>query len=391
MASSLPPAIRPIAFTMPSLRQLGEGRLDHFRRLKAGALRQLRIGDLLWVREPYYLPADFDRYKPTEARDLGAVPFFLDQLGYRAPGPGRFGERRPARDLCRAWHRRHLVVTAVEEQALQRISDADIAAMGHTSRAGFAQEWDLGVALRGGRCLWTHNPTVLRVGFRLVDEPVPDAGLTPAQKTLGAAARRKTPEGWRPSLAELDTRDAVCVPFGVTKEQLLCSSTVARLVLARNAAAWLLLDRFPSLSAKQVAKVLERSDANWTYNAVKRAAKLRSRDQHFRAITDALSRGERPPPYPDRASPTPAVDASIRPEQDTTSQRESRKPEEVYLRVPACAPPPRPQNLVLAPSTLQPPPGKTWCEQCEQLVDRARASACESRFCKVKPHERRAA
>jgi hypothetical protein len=65
---------------------------------RAGAqVEGLAVGDLLWVREPFYLPREFNRFSPTVARDRGAkVRFAVDLL--TAPGPkGYLGTRRMAR------------------------------------------------------------------------------------------------------------------------------------------------------------------------------------------------------------------------------------------------------------------------------------------------------
>ncbi|MBD59045.1 MAG: hypothetical protein CL808_02840 [Citromicrobium sp.] len=164
---------RPIAFTMPALRSLDEGRLHHFRRLELGALMNLAQGDLLWVREPYFLERGFDDHKPTSAHAMGALPTFLDEVDY-ASRPPRLGRPRRARELLRDWHRRYLVVTEVRREPLQAITDEEIAAEGHADREAFAALWNANISATASlRELWAGNPPVLRVAFELVPTPLP--------------------------------------------------------------------------------------------------------------------------------------------------------------------------------------------------------------------------
>ena len=179
----------PIAFRTPELQQLGKG-LDHFRRLADGALADIRPGRRLWIREPYFLPRDFDGICPTDVlRKTAARPVFLADVGFRHGSPA-LGKCRAARELCRAWHRRHLVVTLVEPQRLQDISAADVAAGGYRDFEHFAELWDRDISMRGRGARWHDNPAVLRVTFTLVDGVVDDHAPQPRAPTRTTAQDR---------------------------------------------------------------------------------------------------------------------------------------------------------------------------------------------------------
>jgi hypothetical protein len=141
---------------------------------RAGAqVEGLAVGDLLWVREPFYLPREFNRFSPTVARDRGAkVRFAVDLL--TAPGPeGYLGTRRMARTLPRAWHRQHLRVTGLEHRELQSITEPEAKAQGYTCRAAFARGWDANLMFNPAKRRWQDNPAVIAFSFDRIEGQVP--------------------------------------------------------------------------------------------------------------------------------------------------------------------------------------------------------------------------
>lgn len=201
----------PIAFRQPELRALDEGRLRFFRRRAAGALAKIDVDDRLWIREPFFLAERWENFAPSAALKMGATPRFLDQVGYRHD-ISALGRQRAARELCRFWHRRHLVVTARREERLRDINDADLAAAGYQGQDHFRELWQRDVVGMIGRGTdWRDNPTMLRFEFALVDEP-----LLPAEPTAKKPRKRAcVPDGARRSKAraQVERRQAEAARF----------------------------------------------------------------------------------------------------------------------------------------------------------------------------------
>jgi hypothetical protein len=179
--------VRPVSLLMPTLGAIVRGRCMHLRRVACGALGQVEPGDLLWIREAFYLDARFDQASPTLALKLNAWPVFerdywpkittggaIERPGI--PKPRGLGKRRPAGALKKEWHRSHLVVQAVERQRLHAITDAEIRAAGYATRAAFAGDWSrytaAGMFGRAGTA-WADNPTVAVFTIGYVDAPAP--------------------------------------------------------------------------------------------------------------------------------------------------------------------------------------------------------------------------
>lgn len=162
---------RPLAFRNPELAALETG-LRVFRRLADGALADCKPGDLLWIREPYFLDRRYDGHRPTTALNLNARPTFLADVGFHHCDKA-LGRVHPARELCRPWHRRHLVVRRVTREQLRDITAADLAAAGYRDHEHFAELWNRDISMRGCGARWIDNPVVLRAEFDLVERPVP--------------------------------------------------------------------------------------------------------------------------------------------------------------------------------------------------------------------------
>lgn len=131
----------------------------------------LAPGDLLWIREPFCLARKFDHLSPSAAIPLGARAFFPAQP-LPADQRDQLGKQWPARAMPRAFHRHHLRVTDLREEPLKTITSAEIAAEGFTDRRAFACTWNAN-ARTWGSPLYESDPTVLRIGFAYVAEPIP--------------------------------------------------------------------------------------------------------------------------------------------------------------------------------------------------------------------------
>lgn len=153
-------------------------RQTFFLRPAAGSFDRVHPGHRIWLAEPFFLEQRFDDRSPTWARDAGAIPIFA--ADNTAPPKG-YGPRRPARMLCREWHRFHLLVTNRRRIQITEIADADLRAMGFADRGLFAEHWDRESALFASRGVrWRDNPAVLRFGFKLMKGQLPANAKRPA-------------------------------------------------------------------------------------------------------------------------------------------------------------------------------------------------------------------
>lgn len=342
---------QPIAFAMPELQRLDDGRLRFFRRMADGILADCKVGDLLWIREPYFLPTEHDHQRPTLALASGATPTFQSDVGYVTRLRGH-GVLRVGRFLCREWHRRHLRITRVDRQRIRDVTGTETALSGYRSRNHFADAWNCGVSMRGRSAKWDANPEVLRFEFDLIASPLPE----------NATPQRTRPRDWQPQAEQLDLRERTLLAFGSTVTEAFSQSQVERVVRIRDAVAWVLRETWPGLTYDQLGVLLQGKDHTVARIMVGRAYKRRGTDAAFRLITDDLTLGHRPTEEKPLARRSP------------TSRPTADNP---LVHLPG----------VTKSPALQPPAGRQWCEQCEQLADHTRAAACASPFCKVKPKE----
>lgn len=168
----------PITVIGPAIAQLHAGAITRLRR-PHGTLSTLKPDDRLWVREQFFLATAFEHISPLQALTRGAVPVFsVDHAGLPDYAVADLGRRRFAREMPRAWHRAHLVVTHVALERLHDITDAEIAAEGFTSRAAFAAAWNGMTSLKGKASAWENNPAVIAFCFNLVPSPLPQPKTT---------------------------------------------------------------------------------------------------------------------------------------------------------------------------------------------------------------------
>lgn len=171
--------ILPISLREPEIGALMHGDMNVLIR-PLGRLAVLKKFDLLWVREPFYIPKIFARRAPTAAAAIPACrpAFAIDHLpAWFATNAGQFGRRRYARELPKAWHRTHLRILGVEQLPLHDIAEADIIGAGHRDRGAFAARWDEDAEFdryrTDGPDRYSHNPLALRIAFRRVDKQLP--------------------------------------------------------------------------------------------------------------------------------------------------------------------------------------------------------------------------
>lgn len=163
---------QPFTIIEPQIEQLVDGRLSRLYRPIGGRLANVRPGDLLWVREPFHLPREFDRVSPSQAQLRHARPTFVTDIEGAGPGLGR---RRYARELLRDWHRQHLRVIWIGRAPLHSISIDEIRAQGFSHSAAFGRAWDQNLSLSKKACSWNANPEVTVMDFVRVDAPAPKA------------------------------------------------------------------------------------------------------------------------------------------------------------------------------------------------------------------------
>lgn len=145
-------------------------------------------GDVLWVKETFRLPAEYDHLKPTLVRD--GVPVWYEADGRAEEG---WGKTRVSLHMQRRFSRLALCITDVRVQRLNECSDADALAEGvvwstqwhgfvvpgikhpnpdfpvlsrATAREMYAALWDT----INGSGEWLANPWVWAVSFEIMKE-----------------------------------------------------------------------------------------------------------------------------------------------------------------------------------------------------------------------------
>lgn len=174
----------PIPVTEPAIRRLVAGELSVLRRPIGPMLERVVVGDRLWVREPFFMPASLGpSIAPTVAVTRDARPAFAADFGPGMDRPAGYGPRQYARSLPKAWHRQHLVVTAVDRRPVQTLTEAEAHAEGYSSRDLWIAAWDRGVTMTdsspNNARRWVRNPTVLVFTFKRLAVPVPDLASSP--------------------------------------------------------------------------------------------------------------------------------------------------------------------------------------------------------------------
>jgi hypothetical protein len=173
----LPLTLRPT----PLKALLASGRTTaRFRRPIAGRYAKLAPGDLLWLREQFYLPSRFNSRSPLWAEDQGAQPTFAVDLAGRDPNELGLGLSRISFHLPRCWSRFHFKVLAVRREPLGAITEEEARADGFTNRTFWLEDWDHLVSSVGGRARWRlaeANPDVLVIDTQFVRAPL-DAPFT---------------------------------------------------------------------------------------------------------------------------------------------------------------------------------------------------------------------
>ena len=165
---------RPITIIAPTIQHVLAGTCTTLHRPQ-GALSTCRAGDRLWIREQFRLPIRFDGISPLQALERGATPVLsadIDDLPAYATAD--LGRPRFAREMPRAWHRAHLVITSIDLTRLHTVTPAEAEAAGFAKTDHFGQAWNAG--LRGFKSIrpprWENNPIVLAISFTIVAAPV---------------------------------------------------------------------------------------------------------------------------------------------------------------------------------------------------------------------------
>lgn len=131
---------RPISLPAADVAGIAHHRRSSVRRLVQSQLGKVRVGDRLWVREPFHLEERFDQVAPLQALRCGATRFWYAADGEVMPG---FGPRRYARAMPRACSRLWLRVDAVHTGPLQSITPQEAEAEG-----AYHRSWPVGAGDR---------------------------------------------------------------------------------------------------------------------------------------------------------------------------------------------------------------------------------------------------
>lgn len=167
-----------ISLLAPQVRAITLGRQRTLRRLPVERLSKAKIGDRLWVREPWAFPAYWNDYSPTSAMAIGATPAQAIYLA-DGPTPAECGRARYAREMPRVLSRYVLEIIDRGAERLQDIDDDAARLEGYvgdgrhlTPRLAFAAGWDRARAAwlpsEHARDRWANNPSVVVLRFRLI-------------------------------------------------------------------------------------------------------------------------------------------------------------------------------------------------------------------------------
>ena len=177
----------PTEFTIQSARGIREGIKTQTRRLafsrgverpgrdgetKKSPLAKVRVGDRLYVREPYRAGANYNTFKPREL-PVGTMLYFpADHPDGHLP-PSWTGKSRPGRFMPRVLSRTTLIITEVRTEKLLQITETDAIKEGVSPvswpsdtpyRQAYLNLWD---QLHPGHPSTT-NPTVIAITWRAV-------------------------------------------------------------------------------------------------------------------------------------------------------------------------------------------------------------------------------
>jgi hypothetical protein len=149
-------------FSIPMAKALWDGRKRMTRRLKTSA----RVGDRLWVREPWRTRERYEDMKPSElSMD---TPIFYEAEATREDTD--LGRLRPGMFMPSWASRMTLVVTDRRQEPLQKITDADLLDEGmvkvaHPTAAysAYGRLWDK----LNGMGSWDSNPSVNVISFNV--------------------------------------------------------------------------------------------------------------------------------------------------------------------------------------------------------------------------------
>lgn len=174
--------VQPISIRQPEIGALVHGDMTVLVR-PIGRLATLRTGDLLWVREPFYVPKRFAHLRPTAAAAHDDCrPLFLadEKPDYFAHHHANYGQRRNARELPKLWHRQHLRLASVDRVQLHDIAAIDLQSAGWKSRDAFEIRWDQDAGFSGAGAdpenFYAANPPILRIEFERIPTPLPKEG-----------------------------------------------------------------------------------------------------------------------------------------------------------------------------------------------------------------------
>lgn len=132
-------------------------------------------GDLLWIREPFYLPKSKAHLAPSSAAAQGVTPIYAADLTPQSPAPeGWLGPLMKARTMPRTWHRQHLLIETVDHtRRLHSITPEEMAAQGFAHLNHFIGWWNKAASLAGPAFRWDLNPLVTAITFARIGAPLP--------------------------------------------------------------------------------------------------------------------------------------------------------------------------------------------------------------------------
>lgn len=164
----------PILFSDPMIKAIVDGRKTQTRRIRL--FPNVKIGDLLWVRESWRTERQYDDIAPRDIykpdSHIPHPPIFYEAGNQKPHDDFIVGKKRASIFLPRWASRLTLKVKDIRVQRLRDISEEDAKAEGVKTIEAFQMLWnDLNVARGYG---WDKNPWVTAYSFNPIFQNIDD-------------------------------------------------------------------------------------------------------------------------------------------------------------------------------------------------------------------------
>lgn len=155
--------MRGILFTPENIAKTVQKLKTQTRRLNC----KYRVGEILFLKEPYYLDAIFDNLSAKEAIDSQLTNSEASELkAYYEPIAGTTGRKRNALFMPEKYARHFIRITAIRKEPLGNITEADCMKEGVAYKHEYIELYD-SIHYEGA---FRENPTVFVIDYELIED-----------------------------------------------------------------------------------------------------------------------------------------------------------------------------------------------------------------------------